>query len=229
MPHQTFFNLPEEKRKQILDVVMDEFAENDYDNVSISRIVARAGIAKGSFYQYFADKEDLYNYLLNLLVEAKTKFMSLDHPDPQHIGIFAYLRWTVEVGVAFQMTYPQISRIGLRMMNGSPTPRGFAALTRQTSLDFYRRLVQVGKAQGDLDPEVDPDLAAVVFDSVLTGAARHILERMESEGLASLHEGRALFESPRVRDWMNQLLNILEHGLGRHADTSDTTGRAMNG
>ncbi len=229
MPHQTFFNLPEEKRKQILDVVIDEFAENDYDSVSISRIVARAGIAKGSFYQYFAGKEDLYAYLLGLLVEAKTQFMSLDHPDPQHIGIFAYLRWTVEIGVAFQVRYPQLSRVGLRMVNGGPTPRGFEAQTRQMSVDFYRRLVQVGQAQGDIAPDVAPDLAALVFDAALTGASRHILERMETEGLASLREGRALLESPRVKELLNQLLNILEHGLGRHTDPSDTTRRAMNG
>jgi hypothetical protein len=42
---------------------------------------------------------------------------------------------------------------------------------------------------------------------------------MESEGLASLHEGRALFESPRLKEWLNQLLNMLEHGLGRQFGT----------
>ena len=65
MPKQTFFNLPDDKRQRILDVVIDEFADNDYANVSISRIVARAGIAKGSFYQYFEDKEDLSGYLVS--------------------------------------------------------------------------------------------------------------------------------------------------------------------
>ena len=59
MPKITFFNLPDEKRQLILDIAIDEFAENDFANVSISRIVARAGIAKGSFYQYFEDKDDL--------------------------------------------------------------------------------------------------------------------------------------------------------------------------
>ena len=110
MPQQTFFNLPEEKRQQILQVAIDEFAENEYDNVSISRIVARAGIAKGSFYQYFSDKEDLYGYILGLIAEAKREFMSLDHPDPNHTGIFAYLRWMAEVGVAFQICLLYTSR-----------------------------------------------------------------------------------------------------------------------
>ena len=71
MPKQTFFNLPDDKRQRIIDVVIDEFADNDYANVSISSIVARAGIAKGSFYQYFEDKEDLYGYLVSLIAEKK--------------------------------------------------------------------------------------------------------------------------------------------------------------
>ena len=123
MPHQTFFNLPEDKRQQILQVAIDEFAENDYDNVSISRIVTRTGIAKGSFYQYFADKEDLYAYLLGMLAEAKREFMSLDHPDPSHVGIFAYLRWMAEVGVAFQLAYPQLSKIAVRATNANFFPK----------------------------------------------------------------------------------------------------------
>ena len=42
MPHQTFFNLPEEKRQTLIDCALDEFAARDYDSASISQIVARA-------------------------------------------------------------------------------------------------------------------------------------------------------------------------------------------
>ena len=46
MPHQPIFNLPAEKRDQILEIAVDEFAGNDYDRASISRIVARAGTGR---------------------------------------------------------------------------------------------------------------------------------------------------------------------------------------
>jgi TetR/AcrR family transcriptional regulator len=64
MPKPTFFNLTDDKRQRLIDLAIEEFAENDYDLASISKIVAQAGIAKGSFYQYFEDKKDLYQYLL---------------------------------------------------------------------------------------------------------------------------------------------------------------------
>ncbi len=57
MPQATFFNLPEEKRQKILECALDEFAAHDYDSASVSKIVAKAGIAKGSLYQYFCRQE----------------------------------------------------------------------------------------------------------------------------------------------------------------------------
>jgi len=213
MPNQTFFNLPDEKREQILQVAIDEFAENDYDNVSVSRIVARAGIAKGSFYQYFADKEDLYAYVLGLLAEAKTQFLSLDQPDPQHIGIFAYLRWTIEVGLAFTLTYPKLTQIGVRALNARRFPKAFDSQVRSATLAFYQQLVAIGKAQGDIVQEIDSELAAVIFEAILDKVGRHIMDRVAAGGPVE-QEGRAFLERPEVKELFAQTVGILEHGLG---------------
>ena len=217
MPNQTFFNLPDEKREQILQVAIDEFAKNDYDSASISRIVARAGIAKGSFYQYFADKEDLYAYLLGLLAEAKTQFLSLDHPDPHHVGIFAYLRWTAEVGVAFELRYPKLTRIGLRYVKAGARSQGFDLQVREATLAFYQRLVEIGKQQGDIAADIDPELAAVIFDTTLNTVGHYILGRVIGEGDAAEQESRAFLERPEVKELFAQTVSILEHGLGRQA------------
>jgi AcrR family transcriptional regulator len=217
MPKQTFFNLPDDKREQIIQTAIDEFAENDYGNASISRIVARAGIAKGSFYQYFADKEDLYAYLLGMVVQAKTAFLALDHPDPQHIGIFAYMRWLVEAGVAFELAYPKLTRMGLRMLNAGKLPKTFEAQARETSRTFYRRLVEAGKQQGDIAAEVDADLAAVVFDTILSNMGRYILERVARTGIAVSDPGRSVLERPEVKELFARTMDILQYGMGKRA------------
>lgn len=214
MPNPTFFNLPAEKREQITQVAIEEFADNDYDSTSISRIVARAGIAKGSFYQYFADKEDLYAYLLGLLAEAKSQFLSLDHPDPQHIGVFAYLRWTIEVGLAFEMTNPKLTQIGLRAMNAGTLPKAFDAQIREASLSFYRHLAQIGQQQGDIALEVDQELAAVIFDAITNRVGRYILERVVREGAIIGQDGLAFLDCPDVKALFTQMVSVLEYGLG---------------
>lgn len=61
---ETFLRLPEEKRRRFLDAAWEEFTAARFTDVSINQIVRRAGIPRGSFYQYFAGKDDLFAYLL---------------------------------------------------------------------------------------------------------------------------------------------------------------------
>lgn len=64
MPAKTFYNLPEEKRERLLSAIREELARVPFEQVSINQIVRSAGISRGSFYQYFADKTDMLNYVL---------------------------------------------------------------------------------------------------------------------------------------------------------------------
>ena len=60
MVHTTFERLPEEKRNRILQAARAEFIRYPYEKTSINRILAEAEVPKGSFYQYFDDKSDLF-------------------------------------------------------------------------------------------------------------------------------------------------------------------------
>ena len=65
MPSSRFFKLPDEKRSKILRAVHSELAEFPVDELSINRIIHSAGISRGSFYQYFEDKDDLLEYVFS--------------------------------------------------------------------------------------------------------------------------------------------------------------------
>ena len=67
MPSDTFFRLPEEKRRRLIEAAWDEFTAVRFSDASINRIVRTAGIPRGSFYQYFSDKDDLFAYLVRPL------------------------------------------------------------------------------------------------------------------------------------------------------------------
>lgn len=70
MPTNTFLHLPEEKRRRLTEAAWREFTRVSCSEVSINRIVKNAGIPRGSFYQYFEDKEDLLSFLLRDLEKA---------------------------------------------------------------------------------------------------------------------------------------------------------------
>ena len=54
----------ERRREEILDFAQKVFAEKGYYESQISDIVSLAHIAKGTIYQYFKSKEDLFLALL---------------------------------------------------------------------------------------------------------------------------------------------------------------------
>ncbi len=64
MPTKTFLNLPKEKQFHFLKFAKQEFTNHTLLEASINKILQDAKIPRGSFYQYFSNKEDLYFYVL---------------------------------------------------------------------------------------------------------------------------------------------------------------------
>lgn len=94
MATDTFFRLPEEKRTRILESAWEEFMRVPYSEASINRIIRNADIPRGSFYQYFTDKEDIF---LCLIDQCRLRTMELfqrelkrAHGDPFAVIVRVY-------------------------------------------------------------------------------------------------------------------------------------------
>ena len=75
MPSPRFEKIDKEKRDRIIYVALEEFANNEYEKVSINKIIKKADISRGSFYTYFIDKEDLFLYIVKDYVELMYTFV----------------------------------------------------------------------------------------------------------------------------------------------------------
>ncbi len=54
----------DERRLAILEAALDEFAQSGFAATKIGDVAARAGVAKGTVYLHFADKEDLFEAIV---------------------------------------------------------------------------------------------------------------------------------------------------------------------
>lgn len=78
MPKSTFYNLNNEKKEKIEKALKNEFSKYTFEKASISSIIKEAQIPRGSFYQYFEDKEDALKYLIeNFLEEEREEIKKL--------------------------------------------------------------------------------------------------------------------------------------------------------
>jgi AcrR family transcriptional regulator len=214
MPKETFFNLPEEKRQRLIDLAIEEFAAHDYRLASISRIVARAGIAKGSFYQYFEDKRDLFLYLLDTAVNQPR----LDHlhaaQSAQEQGFFGRLRWMLSGAVQAALAHPQLAQIAMRAYSAD-LPFADEALDRARAMGrgYVRELVTEGMARGELDPDLDPELVTGLIIAAMTEFQDAFFRQSGITNSAFAATDLAVFDTPEAHRLFDDLIRILERGL----------------
>jgi len=69
VPLATWDNLPAAKRERVLTAAAVEFGRHGFSAGSLNTVAREAGIAKGSLFQYFADKLDLYAHVCDVVSE----------------------------------------------------------------------------------------------------------------------------------------------------------------
>ncbi len=214
MPQPTFFNLPDEKRQKILQCAIDEFASHDFNSASISKIVARAGIAKGSLYQYFLDKNDLYHYLLDLASQKKAELLKASIPADPELSFFDRLRWLLREMARFQLIHPGLAKIGYRAVYGkSPLPADIMAKTSQSTQQYFTALIEAGKQRGEIRPEVDAGVAAFMFTAALSELTNYLSNRTGIDLSRIASEGYYPVDEPEVAHLYNQVIAILQYGM----------------
>ena len=93
MPKDTFYNLPEEKQRKLITAIKNELSRVPFAQFSINQIIKEADIARGSFYQYFTDRNDMLEYTLMQFREEmeKTLKQHLQQNDGDLFDLFEFL------------------------------------------------------------------------------------------------------------------------------------------
>jgi len=221
MPKKTFQNLPDFKRDRIISVAAAEFAANPYEVASISNIVRQAGIAKGSFYQYFEDKKDLYCFLIELGIAEKQNLMKeLPVSDPSS-DLFGYIRWLFQSAVNFELQHPLLAQITYRaFVEEVPFPEMREELQRRGTTQFFKQLVSQGILHGDIAPWVDPDLAAFLMEAIYYQFGKYFTDRL---GLSKpeLTEN-SLLGDEEAQQLISNLMDLFQAGMQRDPEQRKT-------
>ncbi|AKI97786.1 TetR/AcrR family transcriptional regulator [Kosmotoga pacifica] len=199
MPKDTFFNLPEDKRKRIIQGAIELFSSKAYHAVSVNQLVKATGIPKGSFYQYFEDKRDLFRYLIQLIYADKVERLHGVFSDGT--GLFDLLRAMAREAVAFAKDNPKYTAIANRLMADSELKKEILADFAPESNSFMEELILRSYERGELKTELEPEVLARIIMAVFQVMGDYIYEK---SGDLSVERSKELFI---------QVINILENGL----------------
>lgn len=217
MPKPTFLNLPPDKRRRFVDAALQEFALHDYRAASVGRIVDAVGIAKGSVYQYFDGKLDLYRYLVELAAETKFRFVdaarAADAPD-----FFSQYRQAAFHGARFDFTQPRHASLLYHATYEPSTPETLAvsARLRATSHAYIGGLIDAGIARGDLRPDLDREIAVYLLYQATVALRDLLSERFGFSFEEAVHAGAGLpIRDEELGAVLDRLLDVMRRGLAR--------------
>ncbi|MCL1804805.1 MAG: TetR/AcrR family transcriptional regulator [Clostridiales bacterium] len=161
MPKQTFFNLPPDKREVIEQAALDEFAEYGFDNSNMNRIVSQSRIAKGSFYQYFEDKKDLYFHLIDVIVSEKMSMLEPLISTYERNGFSYNFKETFRIGLAFADSKPKYYLLGEDFANKQPPfIKEFIEKYDPLATDVYTKMLEYAREKDELLEDINIPLIA---------------------------------------------------------------------
>ncbi|WP_041915845.1 TetR/AcrR family transcriptional regulator [Pseudodesulfovibrio mercurii] len=205
MTKNTFENLPEEKRRRVLDEATVEFAEYGYHQASVNRIVDRLGIAKGSLFKYFGNKQGLFEHIFSRAVAGFKKPLKVIRDTPG-LDFFERMEMSFLAGTRFVDDHPNLYRIYLKMLfnENFPLRERFLGEIRGAHAKYLRQLIEDGIRAGQLPAALDVDMAVFTLHAVMD-------RFIQGYAVPSLDNGLAPAAS--LPDLARALAAFLRHGL----------------
>lgn len=101
---------------RILDAAVDEFSEHGYDAATTARIAERAKVPIGSIYQFFADKEELFDAVAERYLDELRDLWGPDSvPQAARGDLEAILAHAVDTVAAYLRREPGVRAVWLSM------------------------------------------------------------------------------------------------------------------
>lgn len=161
MPTATFMNLPVEKRERVLGAAIAEFSQRNVEEANISNIVRQAGIPRGSFYQYFTGKDDLYVHMFQTLRERRAEFTQPAFTYYKTEPFLTFFEHFYLLDSEFLLQHPQHIELGKIMYSHAHgVSRGLIDTVQRRYRDIFLIAISHDQDLGRIRAQVDPPILA---------------------------------------------------------------------
>ncbi|MEZ5964223.1 MAG: TetR/AcrR family transcriptional regulator [Planctomycetota bacterium] len=215
---------PPDTRERILRTAAEAWHAQSYDGVGVAELCRRAQVHKGSFFHFFASKEDLLLAVLDRHAHEIRSWLDAgpfcpDVPPLQRVArFFAGMAEQARQDIAATgaMRGCPIGNVSSELATRIPAVRAATARVFAVMEEVFAQTLREGVAVGELAPDLDPDITA-----------RALLAYMQ--GLAVL--GKAFADVNRLdglQRGIAALLGVPAHALhppATHAQTKDQRDR----
>ena len=214
MPLSTFFNLSAERQKEIVNICFEEFAVNDFESASLSNIIKKSGVAKGSFYRYFESKDDLFLYLFRLskdLMEAE--FKTKMHQSNKDF----FDNWSDYLKSLFKIEneYPMLLKFQLKnafdvKLNGQKKSTGDKLSYK---IDYFRDIVIASIAKDEIRNDIPVDIVSTVIVYAQLSIMGYLQFALHNQEATESAQKLSNMPEKQMDDILNNFMKIIYSGI----------------
>lgn len=203
IPTQTFYNLDKAKRRRIIDAAVAEFSKNGYSNARLSNIIRASDIPRGSLYQYFEDKFDVFKYIFEIIKDKKMEYLKDLLSNPEDKPFLQLFKELFISGTRFALENPKLVKVFTKLISEkgdayNKIMQDSLQIAREHYVNYIKTDQENGRLRKDIDPGVFADM---VIDLTVNISIDEIVEHVENINFEKIYE--------RV----TQIINIIEHGV----------------
>ncbi len=213
MPKQTFFNLPAEKRERIIEISLEEFSTKFFDVASLSKIVEKAKIAKGSMYQYFESKKELYKYLVKYVSEKKLLYINSSLPEDQE-DFFLLYKDIIFAAARFDINHPLYSSFLYNVGKDTNNP-DLSKNIMSDSTQFIKSLLVEAYEKGQIRKDVNVDLASFIISYLSVDIGEYIGNKYgySYHSVLQSQTGQMPVTDKQLEDILDELIDFFKRGI----------------
>lgn len=211
MPKETFKNLNNEKQEIIMRSAIKKFCSQGYEKANIGEIAKDAGVAKGSMYQYFENKKELFLYSLRwameLLMKKYNKYITI--PD-DNTNIFDFL-YNSSREIMLQMREEREAVIFIqdvflgKYMNLMDESMEYMM---KVSDDYLYEFIRQGKMKGFIRKDMDDKILCLYITGASLKFKEYIMSRARNSGEDIIDEPFEIYEKE-----LKDMIELLKHGM----------------
>lgn len=164
------------KRKSIATAALDVIAEKGYHNTRIQDIAVRAGVGKGTVYEYFNSKEEI---LLEVFENDFTDLMNLEPVMTETDNLeklLSHFRTALETAADSTPLYKvwfEVWFAGVLDVK-HPVHKKVQQVLKQMT-QFYTGLIEAGQSQNQINPDIKSKDTAAMLVSAADGLILHYI------------------------------------------------------
>jgi AcrR family transcriptional regulator len=212
LPKRTFNRLDDDKKERVIRAAIEEFQARGFENAKIEAIARNAEVAKGSIYQYFDDKKELFIYSVTWTLEYFMKIIDRQTP-LQDMDVYDYFLSGSRERFELLKQEPLLVAFSMDIYTGKFGGLALEA-TRELSRigeEYELKLIANGRRKGTVRDDLDDKTLLLFFQGVTEKFDTEIMEKVKSFDYNPTEE-----HYREMENLLKNMISLLKQGMGRN-------------